>query len=104
MSEPSIDELRDGVELACQAAYVPRLMEGRSKVLTMPREWTLEHIEAVAKSALNLSDCWEYRRLLELAELLGDPALVKRLILLGLGHPDFEVDEAARDHQEKYPT
>jgi hypothetical protein len=36
----------------------------------MPRGWVLERIERVAAESLVLADYWEYRRLLELADLL----------------------------------
>lgn len=60
----------------------------------------LEHIEQVAIAALDLSDYWEYRRLLELAELL-DPGLLQRFVSLGLGNPDPDVHEAAEDFKRE---
>jgi hypothetical protein len=66
----------------------------------MPREWVLERIEQVAAEALDLSDYWEYRRLLELADLL-DAALVRRLVPIGLTSAVPDVREAAEDFQAK---
>jgi hypothetical protein len=52
----------------------------------------------VAVESLNLTDYWEYRRLLELADLL-DVGLVQRLIPLGLKSDDPDVREAAEDYK-----
>ncbi|MBX6316507.1 MAG: hypothetical protein IRY99_26880 [Isosphaeraceae bacterium] len=62
---PSEDELRSGLELACQPQNAGLIVQGRSRVLALPRRWVLEHIEPLAIAVLNLSDYWEYRRLLE---------------------------------------
>jgi hypothetical protein len=97
---PSIDDLRSSIELACQPQNAGLIVRGRSRVLALPRGWVLEHIEPVAIAALDLSDYWEYRRLLELAELL-DPELVQRFVSLGLGHPDPNVREAAEDFKRE---
>ncbi|WP_145236466.1 hypothetical protein [Urbifossiella limnaea] len=66
----------------------------------MPRPWVMAHVERVAAEALDLSDYWEYRRLLELAELL-DAGLVQRLVPLGLSSSDPDVREAAEDYNPK---
>src|SRR5262249_52691036 len=95
-AEPTFDALRAAVQLACQPTNAGRIVAGRNQVLAMPRPWVLAHIERVASEALDLSDYWEYRRLLELAELLG-PELVRRLVPLGLGSSDPDVREAAED-------
>ena len=95
-AEPTLDVLRAAVQLACQPSFISRIVAGRQQVLAMPVPWVLEHIERVAAESLNLSDHWEYRRLLELAELL-DAGLVRRLIPLGLRSSDPDVREAAED-------
>jgi hypothetical protein len=98
--EPSLDALRSAVTLACQPSNAGRIVAGRRQVLAMPRLWVLERIERVAAETLDLSDYWEYRRLLELAELL-DGELVRRLVPLGLGSSDPDVLEAAEDFKAK---
>src|SRR5262245_55278805 len=95
-AEPSLDSLRSAVQLACQPQNAGRIMAGRQQVLALPRAWVLERIERVAAEALDLSDYWEYRRLLELAKLLDD-GLVQRLVTLGIGSSDPDVREAAED-------
>lgn len=94
--DSAVDELRSCLELACRPQNASLIVQGRSRVLALPREWVLDHIEQVAVAALDLADYWEYRRLLELAELL-DPGLLQRFVSLGLGDPDPDVHEAAED-------
>lgn len=66
----------------------------------MPRGWVLAHIERAAADVLDLADYWEYRRLLELSELL-DLALTQQLVPLGLRRSDPDVREAAEDFRAK---
>jgi hypothetical protein len=93
---PSRDALKAVVSLACQPSYVPKIMRGRAEVLAMPRAWVLTHIEQAAYETLNLTDEWEYRRLLELFQQL-DNSLVQRLVAHGLNSPDADIREAAED-------
>jgi hypothetical protein len=97
---PSLNDLRSNIALACQPQGVSLIIKGRSQVLAMPRLWVLEHIEQVAVATLDLTDHWEYRRLLELAELL-DSGLLQRFVSLGVGNPDPDVNEAAEDFKQK---
>ncbi|HZY85943.1 MAG TPA: hypothetical protein VFE78_14000 [Gemmataceae bacterium] len=95
-AEPPLDALRSAIQLACQPQNAGRIVAGRQLVLAMPRARVLERIERVAAEALDLSDYWQYRRLLELAELL-DAELVRRLVPVGLSSSDPDVREAAED-------
>jgi hypothetical protein len=65
-------------------------------VLALPRALVLEHLERVAASALDLTDEWEYRRRLELAELLD-----VELVRVGLASNDPDLREAAEDWQAR---
>jgi hypothetical protein len=100
--EPDIDldKLREAVELACKPQNASRIVTGRKQVLAMPRQWVLERIENVAAESLDISDEWEYRRLLELAAIL-DAALLQRVVALGLGCDDPEIQEAAEDFRDE---
>lgn len=91
-----LERLRDAVALACTPQNAWRIEQGRERVLALPRETVLRHLQAVAAQTLDLSDYWEYRRLLELAERL-DAALTRRIVALGLDHADPDVREAAED-------
>jgi len=63
----------------------------------MPRAWVLENLERIADDALNLADYWEYRRLLELYEVLDAHGPINSLIACGLISTDADVREAAED-------
>lgn len=65
-------------------------------MLAMPRAWALQTIERVAAECLDLTDDWQYRRLMELAGDI-DSNLVQRLVKLRLASNDKDILEAARD-------
>lgn len=94
--QTAIEELRAAIQLACQPQNAHRIVAGRQQVLAMPRGWVLQSIEEVATDCLDLTDYWEYRRLLELASEL-DADLVQRLVQLGHASDCNDVREAARD-------
>jgi hypothetical protein len=96
----SFDEaLKTSLLLACQPSYIPLIEQGRTEVLALPRIFVLENLESMAATSLDLNDYWEYRRLLELAELL-DLAMVQRIVKWGLNSADPDVREAATDFQD----
>jgi len=65
-------------------------------VLAMPRDWVLANLLPVAREALDLADEWHYRRLLELAELLGEPAL-EEVVAIGRISDLPDIRKAAED-------
>jgi hypothetical protein len=69
-------------------------------VLNFPRQWVLGTLIEEASKILDLSDSWEYRRLLELADLI-DQELVQQIVKLGFSSKDEEVREAAEDYRVK---
>ena len=69
MMEPTLDVLRASIQLACRPQNAGRIIT-EEQVVALPRVWVLERIERVATETLDLADYWEYRRLLELADLL----------------------------------
>jgi hypothetical protein len=84
------------IELACQCQNTRNITLGREAAAEVPRLWLLGRIEGVAERMLDLDDEWEYRRFLEVAELL-DPGLLSRIISRGLTSGNAEVVEAAED-------
>ncbi len=60
----------------------------------------MEHIESIAIESLNLTDDWEYRRLLELAEGLS-PELLQLFVGMGRESENPEIREAAEDFTKK---
>src|SRR5260370_32901 len=69
--------LPDLVQLACEPSYVPTIKQARQAILTLPRRWTIEHVEAAAEILLPSSDDWVYRRLLELYAILDRELTLK---------------------------
>ncbi len=98
----SLEDLRSSVALACQPTGSTSIMKGRSQVYDLPREWVLENIEHAAFSILDLSDYWEFRRLLELLQPL-DSEILQRFVSIGLAHTDADVREAAEDFERPDP-
>jgi hypothetical protein len=88
--------LRDSLLYACQASGAPAIIKGRKKIFALPRQWVIDNIHKIAQEILNLSDEWEYRRLLEIYKEL-DEELLKMLIAIGLENSNEEVRETAND-------
>jgi hypothetical protein len=76
------------------AIQVPRDM-----ILSLPREWVLANIEAEAEPLLQDGTYDEYRRLLELYELL-DRDLTLKLARRAAAHADPDVREAGEEFLE----
>lgn len=68
----------------------------REVILSLPREWVLARIEAAAEPLLIDATYDEYRRLLELYELL-DPVLTQKLAMRAMQHWDPDIREAGED-------
>lgn len=88
--------LPDLVGLACEPSYVPTIEQARDVILTLPRKWTVDHIEAVAEPLLQSSDDWVYRRALELFALL-DRDLTLRLARRAAEHTNAEIRAAGNE-------
>jgi hypothetical protein len=97
MTSTHLSKLKEGLLLACQPTGITLILQGREQVLALPREFVLANIESLAANSLDLSDYWEYRRLLELAKIL-DFDLLQRLVAWGLVSTDPDVLEAAMDN------
>jgi hypothetical protein len=99
---PSLDEataaklLSHLLELACRAQHMGNIQIGRQYLQAIPRAWLLDRIEPAAEGLLASGDDWEFRRLLELYELL-DPTLLKALVSRGLKSDQELVREAAEE-------
>lgn len=68
----------------------------REAILSLPRDWVLDRLEAVAEPLLVGGTYDEYRRLLELYQLL-DPVLTQNLAMRAVQHPDPDIQEAGMD-------
>ena len=87
------------LEYACQAQNVVNIELGRAGLVALPREWLLARIEPALEPLFAVNDAWEYRRMLEVAELL-DAALTRKLIRRGLESENEEIREAAEDWRD----
>jgi len=102
---PTLDpQTRDAVlqyllELACQSGNIANISLGRMALLALPRQWVLGTIERTAEALLDWEDDWEYRRLLELYQLL-DQTLVHHLVARGLTNSNRAVRETAQEWAE----
>jgi hypothetical protein len=101
VTHPLLDSLKDALQKACQPTYVPYILEGRKRVLAMPLPWVISNIEAVARESLNLSDYWEYERLLEVLNELSATDLLKESVLAGLSSNDADVRDIAEIWRDK---
>jgi hypothetical protein len=72
----------------------------RRAILSLPKEWLLEHIEEAAEPILQSGDDEEYRRFLELY-LQINPELTRRLAQRALASSNPNVQEAGQDFMEK---
>jgi len=88
--------LGEYLELACQAQNTANIERGRRGILSLPRAWTVAHIEAAAEPLLQTNDEWEWRRLLEVYERL-DEALLRKLAVRATSHQDPDIREAGQD-------
>jgi hypothetical protein len=89
--------------LACQAQNFHRISEGRMALAAMPRDWLTDNLPLRVSLDLDLDDEWEFRRLLELLEILGmeSTELFRGYLQFGLevsNNP--EVTEAAVEFQK----
>jgi hypothetical protein len=71
----------------------------RKFILTLPRDWVLERVEAATEPYLINGDMEEYRRYMELYLLLDDE-LTRKLAQRALAHSDPDVIEAGQDFIE----
>jgi hypothetical protein len=72
----------------------------RDLILSMPRDWVLDNIEREAEPLLREGTYDEYRRFLELYELL-DAGMTQRLALRAAAHSDPDIREAGEEYLVK---
>lgn len=58
--------------MACQCQHARNIVLGRMGIGSLPRDWLLQRIEKIADETLNLTEPWEYLRLLEVYNELDD--------------------------------
>ena len=84
------------LEEACQSQHIGKITAARKAMLTLPRAWLSGVLPDAIGEAVDLSDEWEYRRLIELLrELKSD--LYHVYIAFGIAAGSGEIYEAATD-------
>ena len=73
----------------------------RDLILSLPRDWVIERIEREVEPLLQKGDYEEYRRFLELYELL-DADMTQRLARRAAANPDPDIREAGEDYLVKW--
>ncbi|HET7234646.1 MAG TPA: hypothetical protein VFJ16_31830 [Longimicrobium sp.] len=81
---------------ACETQNSLNIELGRAGLVALPRAWLLARIEPALEPLLAANDEWEYRRMLEAADLL-DAALTRKLVDRGLESANPDIREAAED-------
>jgi hypothetical protein len=87
------------VGFCCTSQHVGAIVAGRNAFRQLPRGWLASHLRGVIDGQLNLSDPWEYRRLLELLTQ-SYPELLPSYVAMGAGSQDEEIRETAHDFSQ----
>lgn len=88
------------LEQACQCQHIGNIEIGQYGILTIPKEWVLQHIEHLAEPLLQAEDEWEYRRLFEVYYIL-DKSLARKLALRATNNPNPDIKEAGQDFSKQ---
>ena len=88
------------LEQACRSQNIQNILIGQYGILSIPRDWVLEHIEELVQPIVEAEDDYEYRRLFEVYEKL-DKTLAHELAQRALASPDSAISEAGEDFLER---
>lgn len=81
---------------ACRPQNELPISIGRKCLTAFPTDWVSEKIKKTADISIDITDDWEYRRLLELCDLIS-PQLLSWGISLGEGSTDPYIIETVED-------
>ncbi|MCR5460124.1 MAG: hypothetical protein K6F51_09530 [Acetatifactor sp.] len=95
--------LRVLIEYACSVTNDWPMSLARKEAKKINKDWLKCHFLEVADLSIDYSDDWEYRRLLELAQLTV-PQLIPDIVERGIHSSNEEVREAAQDFSEYVQT
>ena len=82
---------------ACQSQNDRPITLGRQYLTMLPKEWVIDRIKEVVTTVLDLNDDWEYRRFLELSEMISID-LLRWAHEKGRGSNNPDVLEAYNDY------
>jgi len=84
------------LEFSCLAQNHGSIVAGRRAFKQMPQQWVIENLPGLVEEVINLSDEYEYRRLLDVLHEAGSP-LLQEYRELGLASANEELREAATE-------
>lgn len=88
------------LEWACQPQNITAIETARKKIREINKDWLNENLLEVIEDCIDLSDEWEYRRLLELVvDVL--PERKGYILELGIDSENEEIRECVEDYKEK---
>ena len=85
------------LQWACQSQYDTTIYMGRDYLTRFPKDWITEKIKHTAPSYIDITDYWDYQRLLELSKIISDE-LLRWSVLLGKDADDPEIADAADEY------
>ena len=88
------------VSWACTPTNIMPITIGRNCLKQFPIEWVSSKIKQTVFHFINIADDWDYRRLLELCDLISSD-LLKWAITLGENSTNSDIIEAVNDFKER---
>ena len=85
------------LEWACYGQNVLGIELGRKYISFIPNEWLSQHMIHAVQNYFEYQDYWNYRRLLELAEI-EVPELISELIEINKDSTDQDILEMVEDY------
>lgn len=87
------------VSWACKPTNITPITIARECLKQFPTDWISNEIKQTVLNSIDIGDYWEYRRLLELSEIISID-LLEWVITLGEGAKDLDIVEAVDDFNE----
>ena len=91
------------VSWACRPQNVLPISIARDCLKQFPTDWVSLKIKQTVFDSIDINDYWDYRRLLELSEIISTD-LLKWAITLGEKSDDFDIIDAVDDYKERIQT
>jgi len=88
------------LDYACKGQTHAYIYIARRLILQIPNKWIMENFIPVANHSIECNDDWEYRRLLELTELISKELLLWG-ISIGYNSNYIGVKEASEDFEKR---
>ena len=93
------DIIRELISWACRPTNIMPITIARDCLKAFPAKWVSPLIRQTAAEAIDMGDDWDYRRLLELTDLIS-PELLGWALTLNEDSDDPDIAEAVSDFRE----